>query len=137
MHRSFVPLLGLLGAGLLSHDAHAAVTPTEQIGIGAGLTLGATAAHALVWGLYVDRQGPLGVHFVPVAGPIVGLREVVGTPCSSKHGCPARGMLVVSDSLYLAAQVGGLVTLGTALLRTDEPVSLHIQPHQITLQMRW
>ena len=65
------------------------------VGTGSGMVAGATLGHAVMWSLNDDRQSGMWVHYIPIAGPLVGMNE--GGP-----------MLTLADGFFLGMQVGGI-----------------------------
>ncbi len=130
-------MIALLLLSALLPAARAGMTRSEQLKLGGGFVAGSTAAHALYWGLYPERQRPLALHFIPIAGPIMGFSERTSTPCEDeRHGCPLRGMMAIYDGLMLGGQVAGLVMMSAAALQPPEQ-TLRLAPGAVSLHVRW
>lgn len=95
------------------------------VGTGSGMVAGATLGHAVMWSLNDDRQSGMWVHYIPIAGPLVGMNE--GGP-----------MLTLADGFFLGMQVGGiaLMTVGVASWQRDH-LQLHVTPQSATLSLTW
>jgi len=131
-------LAALLLSSLFSRPA-LAEPPQEQFWLGVGMTAGTTAAHALAWSLAPDRVGPMAVHFVPIAGPIAGFREIATTPCTDeRHGCPVRGALVVYDAVFITGQVAGLTLMTVSMIQMKREQSVvRVAPGAVSVRLHF